>query len=70
MIVLRYVGNDCWVPGVPSRDLTEEDLAEIPYTPAALARFYPPVFELAIDQPTLDIVPIERANLKHIVKIA
>ena len=73
MIVLRYVGDGvCWVPGVPARDLTEEDLIalEATHTAAELARYRPIVYELVTEQPTVEITPIERAALDGIVKIA
>ena len=76
MIVLRFVGDgQAWVPGVPARDLNEEDLIllEATHTATELAGYRPAVYELVEEgvQPNAptEITPIERADLRGIVKL-
>jgi hypothetical protein len=35
-IVLKYVGNGYWIPGVPARDLTQTDIDATGYSIAQL----------------------------------
>lgn len=68
MTGLRYIGEGAWIPGVPARDLTEEEAALYADLIAATAAaghvlYIAESVEPVIDAPA-DDVPVERKRGK------